>query len=923
MLNNTSKNKTIVYARSLINGFVNFLQTNTGEIVDPTRQRYIINNQHIISATKQTDDTIAQQNQPTNIAKSADQALLIIGLIQAYIGYKPTNPQLLALAEKYWNAYVQYFYNSSVPSSKTLQVANKIINGKQPILANYPPSNNEYSSQGGFKCVDVLFENGVGQINTGAPNWGEFIDKVTVVFDGALSKQSIDGQPIETVNDIPQYDKTANVYQIDSFVDRMRRSVHASGAIIATNMNFSEQGKIYLVDRTVNGWHKVNYATRNDDQNYGSYIERNQCQITQPINEPITDQQYYTNDILAEQYFCEACYLLYKLTNDDKYYNAQQCVRYTLDNQLAKVDSDKFFYKTTKYDTPFVRGAQFASTSVVPEDVSIAIERNKSTGLIHVSSNKPGRHSISEFGCKCGVTSSSILNIEYGCDSISTFEAECIINDQSYTMPLPSTEGVTVTQSIPLSNLFVLDQSLRAIPGYYRYFKPYNSCYVQTTVEDISDNITQCPVSRITFARDDYCGCVFKPDYVTDDTKFSLSSIIYKSTHSVVVTATDSNKWIWRCNMPATNGRFITFSFVNASQYLQNQQPDHITDLRPAKPVGIDKVNQFKVELQENIYASQATRMWVYALNGEPARFTSATAVPMTKLTLTCNNSTNVFDYTVGDCYVSNRVTKRLKYVPGVFGSADVTTDVNNVKDDWVDIVNIDQQYPSQQLYSTSIPSTNITNAAKLFVESQTAFKKAFGTTGPVMSSYIWDHPYNQSVGELMTWINDVDNPDRQCFANALWNACNFALALKQRNRSIPTNLKTFITNALTFIHNFRNAHQKIPSEQYSDGIIEGDQYSCVANALYLGSMCAAQLAGITYNYYRSDIEWLFALLSKNYIVLDPGNYFNGGWSENPNISSGVGPENNGTFKGNYPGSILIGIAMYLRQKWNILMSLT
>lgn len=83
-------------------------------------------------------------------------------------------------------------------------------------------------------------------------------------------------------------------------------------------------------------------------------------------------------------------------------------------------------------------------------------------------------------------------------------------------------------------------------------------------------------------------------------------------------------------------------------------------------------------------------------MNGEPARFTSAVAVPMTKLTLTCNNSTNVFDYTVGDCYVSNRATKRLKYVPGVFGSTDVTTDVNNVKDDWVDIVNIDQQYPSQ-----------------------------------------------------------------------------------------------------------------------------------------------------------------------------------------------------------------------------------
>lgn len=102
----------------------------------------------------------------------------------------------------------------------------------------------------------------------------------------------------------------------------MRRSVHVSGAINATDMNFSEQGKIYLVDRTVNGWHKVNYTTRNDEQNYGSYIERNQCQITQPINEPITDRQYYTNDILAEQYFCEACYLLYKLTNDDKYYNA-------------------------------------------------------------------------------------------------------------------------------------------------------------------------------------------------------------------------------------------------------------------------------------------------------------------------------------------------------------------------------------------------------------------------------------------------------------------------------------------------------------------------------------------------------------------------------------------------------------------------
>lgn len=921
MLNNASKNNTLVYVRSLINGFVNFLQNNTGEIVDPTRQRYIINNQHIIGATKQTDDTVAQQGQPNNIAKSADQALLIIGLIQAYVGYKPTNPQLLSLAEQYWNSYVANFYNSRVPTSKTLWVANKYVNGKQPVLMNYPLSDDEVPQHGGFKSVDVLFTNGVGKIDSGSPKQGEFLDKVTKIYDGVLTKNTIDSQSVDTDDDIVLYDVPSKTYQLNSFVDRLCRKVHSSGAIQANDLNYSDIGTIYLTDTSVNGWHKVNYTTRNDDRNYGQYIKRNQCQITQPIRAAVTDEIYYTNDILAEQYFCEASYLLYKLTGKTEYNNAWQCIRYTLDHHFSKIDNDQFFYKTTKYYTPFVHGTEFASTSAQPEDIKVTISRDHDTGLTRVYSDRPGRHSISESGCKCSVTSSSFLNIEYGCDTMSTFEAECTIGGKQYTMPLPTTEGIVVNQSIPMSHLIVLANSLDAIPGYYKHIKPYNSCYVQTVVETVSDTIQSSPVSRITFARDDYCGFIFKPDYVQPDDKFKLTSITYKATHNVVITVTDDDRWIWRCVLPSTNNSFVTHTFTNSSWQLQIYQPDHVADTRPSTPIGLDTVNQFKVDLQENIYASQATQMWIYSLNGEPTKFASTTAVSMTKLTLTCNNSIYAFDYSVGDCYVSSKAG-RLQYVPGVFGSIDITTDENSVREDWTNVVNVDQQYPSQWLYTTAVSTTNIDNAAKLFIDSQTAFKTAYATTGPVVSTFVWDHPYNTSVGELNTWVNDVTDEDRQCFTNTLWNACNFALALKQCNRSIPADLNTFIINALTFIHNFTNVHQQIPSEWYSDGIIEGDQYSCVANALYLGSMCAASLAGIPYQYYRTDIEWLFALLRKNYIVLDPDNYWNGGWSERPNVASGIGPENDGKFNGNYAGSILIGIAMYLRWKSNILLSL-
>lgn len=913
ILNNTSSNKKIVYARSLINGLINFLLTNKGTISDRSTDRYIMNDQYLIHSSKQTSDYISQQAQGGPYAgRSVDQANLIVALMRCYRAFKPANPTILSLAETVWDSYVRYYYQStSVPTDQRVWIANKRVNTKYPVLANYPVASSGAPTNSGFVSARVLFSNGVGKIEHGLPSWGQYVDCVTAVYDGAMSRPSIAGQIVEAINGDPIYDKPSTaIYQVETFVDRFGRLVHRSGSIQASGIDSSLIGTINLSDTTVNGWHSVNYSTRNEDSQYGRLIELNQPITVDPIEVPITDHSYYTNDPIADRLFYDACCQLYEITNNVKYANALKSVRKTIEAYNKSIDNDYIFYKTTKFDSPFVRGGQFGKIETSPSECHTSISRDKGTGYTRAITNQHGIVSIKEHGTINLINDGSTVVVQYGIDTMSSGSIDVTIDRQRYSYPLPTTNGSVDTVEIPLSKFQLVDHPADSICPYHRYFDPYGSCYTQVMIDKV-DQVDK-PVIRATFARDDSCGVVFRPSYIGRSDKFSVRSITYKSTQPITIRVIDDDNWVWKSSM-ITSDVYRTYTYDVSAFTLDSDQPYHSDDdQRPIVATSIDSVNQIDFRLQNSIYASPTTRMSIISFNGDPVTFNVGQPLEMTECAITVRNDILPIDFWIGNVYVDNKPGNRLRYVEGAIGTRDVHSDVNNVPEDPTDLLEIDRQVVGSIRFNDQITESEVNAISSIFVDSQAAFKLAFGVDGPMMTTYVWNHPTNQSIGPVGQWIYRPDN-DKQQFAVALSNAAQFAAALKSRSIAIPQPLSDTIIRGLAFVDQMITNKQQIPCEWYEDGTCAGDIYSVYANANYITAGCFAAIAGIPYSRYHQLIEPLFAMLREHYIVQDAGNYFNGGWSERPNFESGIGPENDGLFPGYYPSAILNAIASYLQ----------
>ena len=181
----------IAQAMALIYGHQNFLERNTGTTYDARIQHFLLNPEGVLSNNRHfIADTMAEY-QPNGDGTSEGQTIHTIGNALMYLATK--DERFLDIAKRSWQAYIDYFYaGQPIPQTPQRYVCNWLVNSKEPVVASYPV-NPSAPTQGGFKCVPLVFTNGKAQIPHGAPFWGEYLDMATFAHRGHMAWDSING----------------------------------------------------------------------------------------------------------------------------------------------------------------------------------------------------------------------------------------------------------------------------------------------------------------------------------------------------------------------------------------------------------------------------------------------------------------------------------------------------------------------------------------------------------------------------------------------------------------------------------------------------------------------------------------------------------------------------------------------------------
>ena len=167
----------------MLYGHMDFLVNNKGDTVGGHANnhnryvdKYVLNNQWVLANNRHYLSDTRQEYQPNGDATTEGQSLLITAFVYAYLA--TDDVVFKEAAKESFEAYTKYFYaDDPIPATPSRWIANWILNGKEPCLANYPRNPTE-PTEGGFKCVPLNFINGVAEIPWGAPFWGEYLDVV-------------------------------------------------------------------------------------------------------------------------------------------------------------------------------------------------------------------------------------------------------------------------------------------------------------------------------------------------------------------------------------------------------------------------------------------------------------------------------------------------------------------------------------------------------------------------------------------------------------------------------------------------------------------------------------------------------------------------------------------------------------------------
>lgn len=914
-----SNNFAVSAALSMIEGHHQFLRRNTGNTLDGFVQHYIFNPQNVNANNRHSTVKTAMEGYANGYGTTEGQALSIIGYATAYLA---TGSQTyLDWAIAYWQAYVDIFYiTHTVPETPQRWKAHWTLNAKEPVLANYP-LNPVNPALGGFKAVQLNYANGQTQVPTGSPYWGQYLDKATFAYVGQLSWDSIEGDVVKINPDGSiDWQNSGTKYEVNWVVDYLGRKVGRNPQRVITEVASEPIGTIQLNNTALNGTYKTNFTTRNPVSAGGTMMARNQHWNQWPLMAPLPDA-FVTNASDAEQWFAEACDMLYKITKDVKYQKARDSSIYTL-MEYTDIDSnDLFFRQSTSATSPFTDGISYAFT--YPDGQAITHSRD-SNGVI-VSTTTAEQLSLEQQTIWFRINSGSSILTSHGGVNINT-ELRIEVNQQraddgnkiAYVAFLNPTGSAALVTDHTMMTQFMRESKDNGVP-YLLAASNATAKYGTTTITSgLVNNVTitgsgtsygPLTSNAINATIPDTASGFIMGAWATPTGRMPLTAITYKcDSAGLVIRAVDDLGWRYQCPVINTSNAWV---YRNYGPWTPSSYQDK-TGTPPANPT-FTTVDQIEVVMPTAVTTAHFSFMF---LNEIPPQFSGDDGyIIRYRITYTGPLAT-ITAYT-GDCVVENYRTDSLAYTPGVVPFS------NNYRSDAIQFDSYrglpypGYQYPWVYLYSTrSNRQTMLNNMIKFMCDAQDAWETKYGYSGPVMPGYIWDRWDSLRFGPPNTWIasypgTDLWWPGFQC--RAFFSACRCWYEMGSTGLAVPSNLVTYITNWITFLRTFQKENNGRVPATYTDGVagaadgtFQGD-----GSGLYLAGACMVAMLGVNIPELREMIEDMITEIQDNYRITGvPNQIMDGAWS--PDVDLGG---DNGQYFGFWAGEMLRGLSLYVIYK--------
>lgn len=908
----------------LLYGHHRFLERNTGDTVDPTKQHYVINDQGVLANNRHFINFSAMEGQPNGDGTTEGQSLLIIGYIYAYLA---TNDEMfLDKAKYYWDAYHKYFYaNRQFPDPPRPLQCNWIVNAKEPILANWPLSDDDWPTHGGFKGVEFNFIDGQCRIPHDEPYYGQFLDKVTFAFKGALAWNQINASVQAILPDgSTDWDNPGEQYDVDWVIDYLGRKVDYNGDIISTGHYESEKGTVQVKDRTLNGVYKLNFANRQPVEFGGTYIARNQMQHNRPLHVPIT-LDFADNASDAELWFSDASYLLYKITKERKHYLGWKCSLLTC-YAYGDIDAfDKFFRQSTKVSSPFTDGISY--DYFYPSDAIATYSRNVD-GYIRIRQEQSAQSTLEQQAIWFRLNSDSKLVVDYGgiCDDGSPLTFKPVL-DLSKTKS--DNDAIRYRCGLPLSTSTEIKHSETPLSVFVREKKDDGSSYIMADSRSVVDyggavykmeystDILGSRVDTICDISTGEDGGIVVGFWLLDSEKAPINSFTYRSYEDDFnIRIEDDNGWRWWWMIPATHGEWTTIELKPEDLHLSGYQPNHSDDPDPEAPV-YSELEDFTLLPDTTPINGTAKIQW-YCINDIPPLYTSENGDDYTMTFSITVSGTAAYSAYLGDCVIKDYELNSLRYTPGTIPFSNITDPYANQYGGWRGLPYPGYQYPVIYCFKDEpVDHTRMGNMLDFMKDSQEWFTNQFGTVGPCAQAYVWNRWDNLKYGEpdTFTMLHWGDEAWSGYEPRAFFGAARCWQELAERGEEPPVELVEFCENWINFLIQFQDENEgRSPTIFNKDGTVEGPAWDFTGHmcGLWLAGGSACGLAGCKIERLPEMVDRLVDELQNNYVITKPGSPMNGSWSPAVREDS-----DNGMFFGFWAGEIMRGLGLYSMYRLN------
>lgn len=906
--------------QTLMNRHSEFLEVNTGQTNNSQQDFYLINPEGIVANNRHHIADTMQEAQPNGDATTEGQSLYILGWLYRYLDTR--DEAMLDKAKAAFDAYVNVFYDGQQPPSTPERwVCNWIVNGKEPVLSNWP-LDSQSPTHSGFKGAALNFVNGFAQIPHNVPYWGQYVDKVTFAFEGALVWDSIVSSVVGANPDgSPAWGEDGTTYDIEWMIAWNGYKYSADGDIISTGHPPNEIGQIQLKDHSVTKELKVNFANRQPVEHGGRLIGRNEAQHNRPCHVPVS-RAYFGNASDAEQWFCDAAWLLWKETGEQRYYDAFRASLVTI-LEYTNIDAqDMFFRQTTKADTPFTDGISYNYT--YPSDTPITFSRD-TDGYINARTEGGVQLFMEQNSIWFRLGNESLIRSSYGGldDEGKPFAVRLTMElseDKNSTdarqwgMMLPSSTASVQSYDIPLDSMVPLTKEDGETPYILANTSDVNEwggTIVEARFEEGVLSGRTASVLHFTIPDDDAQFEVSFSRY--GNGRVPLDSLVYRASHDFNLRIIDDDGWRWWWMLEATGGQWATKSFSKSEARLSSYQPGHGSEEpRPDEPV-YDTIADATILLDDSYTDAEFS---YYVFNEIPPTYEGGDAYSILYTLMLATE--NAADIKIGDCTIINPRLDSLAYCPGVIPFSNNYLPDAEQFDGWHGMPYPGYQHPFFYVYADQLTeeekSVRINNVVDFLYDSQVWYHDTFGIWGPGASAYIWNRWDNIKYGPADTWTM-YHWGDGKAWAGyqprAFFSAVRLIEAMQDVGMEVPERLTTYVTRWLTYLEEFVRQSGISPTDfpMQSIPVPDEDDFTGHMCGLWLAGASLAKTLGITVEGQDELCHSLFLELQRNQ-VWRPGvaDVMNGGWSP------WADPANNGRSGmafGFWTGEILRGLSLY------------